>query len=311
MRSSAILSTGSFVPENFVHNEDLSQFPDTAKYLISQKTGVFSRRIAGEDECTSDLAVQAAKKCLEKIAFPAEKLESIIVATSSPDRIQPATATRVQHQIGSDRAFAFDINSVCAGSTYGIALADSLIKSGQCGNVLLIASEVYSKFLNKKDFSTFPYFGDGAGAILFQANDSLRGVLHSCLWTDGSHCDTICVPGGGTMMPFEKMKTPNLAYFKMDGKTVFHFAVNRGAEVILQVVEKAGVMLDEIKCFVCHQANLNIIHTIAEKIQVSVETWRAPPSPSPWTKPSPWDSSPRVTSWSPWLSAVGFPGEQT
>jgi 3-oxoacyl-[acyl-carrier-protein] synthase-3 len=271
MRSSAILSTGSFVPENFVHNEDLSQFPDTAKYLISQKTGVFSRRIAGEDECTSDLAVQAAKKCLEKIAFPAEKLESIIVATSSPDRIQPATATRVQHQIGSDRAFAFDINSVCAGSTYGIALADSLIKSGQCGNVLLIASEVYSKFLNKKDFSTFPYFGDGAGAILFQAHDSLRGVLQSCLWTDGSHCDTICVPGGGTMMPFEKMKTPNLAYFKMDGKTVFHFAVNRGAEVILQVVEKAGVMLDEIKCFVCHQANLNIIHTIAEKIEVSVD----------------------------------------
>jgi 3-oxoacyl-[acyl-carrier-protein] synthase-3 len=268
MRSSTILATGSFVPENFVHNEDLSQFPSTARFLISQKTGVFCRRIAGEDECTSDLAVKAAKNCLGKIDFPAENVESIIVSTSSPDRIQPATATRVQHQIGAASAFAFDINSVCAGSTYGIALADSLIKSGHCGNVLFIAAEVYSKILNKKDFSTFPYFGDGAGAIFFQADDSLRGVLRSFLQTDGSQCDTICVPGGGTMMPFEKMRTPTAAYFRMDGKVVFRFAVNQGAAVIVQLAEKAGVNLDEIKCFISHQANLNIIHAIAEKIQV-------------------------------------------
>ena len=271
MRSSVILSTGSFVPENLVHNEDLGQFPDNAKYLISQKTGVFARRIAGDDVCTSDLAGEAAKKCLQKIAFSANRIEGIIVATSSPDRIQPATATRVQYQIGAENAFAFDINSVCSGSTYGIALADSLIKSGHCDNVLFIASEVYSKILNKKDFSTFPYFGDGAGAILFQAENSRRGVLHSCLRTDGSQCDTICIPGGGTMIPFEKMKTPNLAYFKMNGKAVFQFAVAKGTEVVLQLVEKAGVKLEEIKCFVCHQANINIIHAIAEKIKVSVD----------------------------------------
>ncbi len=271
MKTAAIQSTGSYLPENVIHNEDFTQFPSNSKYMISQKTGVFCRRVAGEDECTSDLAVKAGKKCLEKIDYSPDGVEAIIVSTSSPDRVQPATATRVQHLLGAHGAFAFDINSVCSGSAYGIATAASFIKSGTCNNVLFIASEVYSKILNKKDFSTFPFFGDGSGAIFFQAEESSGGVLHSILRTDGAKHDVICVPGGGTMMPFEKMKSPKFAYFKMRGKPVFEFAVTKGAEIILQLVDESGVSLEDVACFVCHQANANIILTISEKIGVPIE----------------------------------------
>ena len=269
MVGTAICSTGSYVPENVVRNDDLAQFPESSKFLISQKTGVFSRRFAAEGQCTSDLAANAGRNCLEKVGFPATEVECIVVSTSSPDRIQPATATRVQHMLGAVNAFAFDINSVCSGSAFGIRIADAMIKSGQCENVLFIASEVYSKILNKKDFSTFPYFGDGAGAIFFRAGDDGDGVLHSCLGTDGAKCETITVPGGGTMLPFEKMKSPRSAYFRMKGKEVFDFAVTRGAEIILRVVQEAGVLLESVARFVCHQANLNIILEISERIGVS------------------------------------------
>ena len=270
-RYSKITGWGKYAPPKVLTNADLEKIVDTSDEWIVSRTGIRERHIVSPGETNSTISVGASRQALEVAGLMPKDIDLIIVATSSPDRIQPATATRVQYQIGAENAFAFDINSVCSGSTYGIALADSLIKSGHCDNVLFIASEVYSKILNKKDFSTFPYFGDGAGAILFQAENSRRGVLHSCLRTDGSQCDTICIPGGGTMIPFEKMKTPNLAYFKMNGKAVFQFAVAKGTEVVLQLVEKAGVKLEEIKCFVCHQANINIIHAIAEKIKVSVD----------------------------------------
>lgn len=267
--NSAIYSTGSYLPENFVHNEDLTQFPHSATYLISQKTGVFSRRRASDDECTSDLAAKAAIRCLSRKKVEPEALDAVIVSTSSPDRMQPATATRVQHLIGARNAFAFDINSVCSGSTYGITVADALIKSGQCRRVLFVAAEVYSRILNKKDFSTYPYFGDGAGAILFAADDATDGVLHSILRTDGSKCDTIHVPCGGTMLPYDQIKNPGDIYFKMKGREVFEFAVNKGTEIIGELIAEAGVLLGAVKCFICHQANVNIIAGIAERLKVS------------------------------------------
>jgi 3-oxoacyl-[acyl-carrier-protein] synthase-3 len=271
MNSCTIHSTGSHIPENVIHNQDFEQFPDASKYVISQKTGVFSRRCADEGECTSDLALKAAKRCLEKIDFPPENIQGIIVSTSSPDRIQPATATRVQHLLGAENAFAFDINSVCSGSTYGIAVCSAMIRSGMYDNILFIASEVYSKILNKNDFSTYPFFGDGSGAILFSASSNGQGVIHSILKTDGKGSEIICVPGGGTMLPFEKMKRPTSAYFKMKGKDVFQFAVSRGSEIIGQLLRETGVHMDDVQCFICHQANINIILHIAEKLELTAE----------------------------------------
>ncbi len=267
MRRSVIGSTGSFLPERVVRNEDLTQFPADAIPMIGEKTGVFARRFAAEGECTSDLASRAALACLERVSFPAGQVEAVILSTSSPDRMQPATATRVQHLIGADRAFAFDINSVCSGSVYGIALADALIRSGNCGNVLLIAAEMYSKIMNPKDFSTYPFFGDGAGAILFQAaRGASRGVLHSCLRSDGSGCDLIGVKAGGTMLPYGKIDNFRLALFSMRGIEVFNFAVDRGSAIIGQTADEAGVPLQEVRLFLCHQANANIIRRISEKL---------------------------------------------
>lgn len=272
MQRAYILSTGSFLPDRILSNEDLSQFSPEARRLIAEKTGVQSRRHAAEDQCTSDLAVAAARACLQKIDFRPENLEGIILSTSSPDRMQPATATRVQHKLGAANAFAFDINSVCSGGSFGIAVVDSLIRSGAFRTILLIASEMYSKILSPRDFSTYPFFGDGAGAVLFQAaNGGPQGVLHSCLGTDGSRCDTICVPGGGTMLPFEKMPGPRSAYFRMKGEEVFAFTMDKGPKVIRRLLEEAGAAPGEVKRFICHQANINILHGIADRLGIPRE----------------------------------------
>ena len=265
-----ITTTGRQLPEKIIHNNDMIQYSEEARQLISKKTGVFARRVALESECTSDLAAKAALNCLGKIAFSPEQIDGIILSTSSPDRMQPATATRVQHMIGARKSFAFDINSVCAGSVFGIAMADALIRTEKYQNILFIAAEMYSKILNKNDFSTYPFFGDGAGAILFQADrTSSGGVLHSCLRTDGSASNTICVPAGGTMMPYAKMTSERSAYFRMKGIDVFTFAVEKSCEIIMQLISDAGVSLSDVKCFVCHQANVNIIQSIAGTIGVS------------------------------------------
>lgn len=271
MCNAAVITTGSYVPEHSIHNDALDQFPKAAQLIISQKTGVFSRRHADINQCTSDLALTAARRCLDRIDFAADKVEAIMLSTSSPDRIQPATATRLQYLLGAKKAFAFDINSVCSGSTYGIALAQSLIASGMCANVLFIAAEVYSKILNPNDFSTFPFFGDGSGALLFTADGSGGGVLHSILGTDGSGSDTICVPGGGTMLPFDRMKSGKSAYFHMKGREVFNFAVTKGAEIIKRLMDEAAVSANRVKCFICHQANVNILLKIAETLEIEEE----------------------------------------
>lgn len=206
-----------------------------------------------------------------KSRFPGEHIQGIILSTSSPDRIQPATATRVQYELGATNAFAFDINSVCSGSTFGICMADALISSGKFENILFIASEMYSKILYRKDFCTFPFFGDAAGAILFQAGNSDRGVYRSCLRTDGSKSDAVCVPAGGTMMPFAKMVSPRMAYFKMHGTAVFDFATEKGTEIILQLMQETGLALQEVDWFISHQANINIIESIASRLHIARE----------------------------------------
>lgn len=271
MHNAIVLGTGRYMPEGVIHNESLEQFPKAAQLIISQKTGVFCRHHADTNQCTSDLAFKAAETCLINCDVPPGRIDAIILSTSSPDRIQPATATRLQFLLEATNAFAFDINSVCSGSTYGIVLAQSLIRSGTCARVLFVASEIYSKILNPKDFATFPYFGDGAGAILFGASDADKGVLASILRTDGSGCNVICIPGGGTMMPFEKMPDAKSVYFQMKGKEVFEFAVSKGSEIIRDLLSEAGISFDEVHCFICHQANVNIILKIAENLGVSEE----------------------------------------
>lgn len=263
-----LISTGAYCPGEAVPNESLTQFPADAIPLIGQKTGVMSRHYAAETQATSDLGFEAAKSCLSRANVAAENIDAIILATSSPDRVQPATATRIQHLLGATRAFAFDINSVCGGTVFAIHVARGLIESEMCRNILVVGAEIYSRWLNPRDFSTYPYFGDGAGALLLSAGMSDRGVLHSICHSDGAGSDIIQVPGGGTLLPFAKMSRPEDACFRMRGRQVYDFAVEKGTEVIRELLDGAGLELSEISRIIPHQANINILHEQALRLGV-------------------------------------------
>ena len=271
MNNTIISATGSYLPETVILNEQLTQFPEDSRPRIAEKTGVLSRRIAPEHSCTSDLAIEAGRACLRKANFSPEKIQGVLLSTSSPDCVQPPTAARAQAGLGVPQAFAFDINSVCSGSAYGICMADALIRSGRFENILFIAAEMYSKILNPNDFGTTPYFGDGAGAILFEAGKSDRGVLHSCLGTDGHLSDELGVFGGGTLNPYARLANPNSIYLKMNGRAVKEFALKRGPEIIRRLANKAGILLSEVDCFVCHQANVNILRELSNILKVSFD----------------------------------------
>jgi 3-oxoacyl-[acyl-carrier-protein] synthase-3 len=260
---SRIISVGHHIPGAEVGNSDLRQFPPNAIPLIEQKTGIKARHYAAPEQCTSDLACLAAQECLAGAGLDPGQVEGIILATSSPDRIQPATAARVQALLNADQAFAVDVNSVCSGGIYALHFADCLIRSGQYNNILVIASEVYSKILNPGDFSTCPYFGDGAAAVLLGAEPASPGVIGSMIKTDGRGHDIIQVPGGGTMLPGPQVDNPRDWYFTMKGREVYEFAVARGSEIIGEILAKYRVEKSQLKMVLPHQANISIIDAIA------------------------------------------------
>jgi 3-oxoacyl-[acyl-carrier-protein] synthase III len=264
-RFSGVAATGRYLPATVVRNEDL-QFPRNAIPMIAAKTGIRERRYAADGECTSDLAAAAGRDCLTKARVAADQVSAIIVSTSSPDRIQPPTAARVQDLLGARNAFAFDMNAVCSGAIYAVHTADGLIRAGHT-RILVIAAEVYSRILNRQDFSTAPYFGDGAGAVLLETSETPH-ITGTVLHTDGSGADVIRVPGGGSMLPYPKLERPEDVYFTMRGKDVFEFAVRRGADAIDESLQRAGLRRADIQLFIPHQANENIIRGIAEKLGI-------------------------------------------
>jgi len=266
------VSTGSYLPCREISNIELTQFSTSRIPLIKEKTGIDSRRHAEKDEATSDLSWRAAQLCLESGSFSAADLDAIILATSTPDRIIPASATTVQAKLTAVNAFAFDINSVCSGAVYALDLADSMIKSGKCKNVLVIASDVYSRILNPKDFATYPYFGDGAGAVLVaRCEHEQSGLIYSILRTDGNGSEVIYVPAGGSRMPGWRVETKEKYYFRMSGRKVYDFAVNEGSSVIIECIEKAGYTRHDIRCVIAHQANIQVLRDIANKIGISFD----------------------------------------
>jgi len=267
--TTSILSTGSYLPSRAVPNEALTQFPPASLPLIAEKTGISCRRYAAEDECTSDLGFQAARQCLERANLPPGDVDAILLSTSSPDRVQPATATRVQELLGARRAFAFDVNSVCSGAVFGLHLADTLIRSGECRHVLVVASELYSRnYINQRDFSTCAVLGDGAGAVLLGPGEPTRGIVGSRLHTDGSGSELIQVPAGGTMLPFHRLERPQDVYFTMRGPEIQQFAPVRGAEVVNELLEACDVDRRQVAFVVPHQANISVLRTLAERLDI-------------------------------------------
>ncbi len=266
-----ILATGSYLPERVIPNEALTQFPATALPLIAQKTGISARRYAADDECTSDLGAKAARACLERAGVTPEAVDVIVLATSSPDRVQPATATRVQELIGARSAYAFDVGSVCSGAVFAMHAADALIRSGGARRVLVIASELYSRsHLNPRDFSTTACLGDGAGAVLMGVGEDGPTVVGTILHTDGSGAELIQVPAAGTMLPYERMERPQDAYFLMRGRDVQEFVLTRGVEVVEELLAANGIDKSDVAFVVPHQANIGVLEGLAQKLGIDM-----------------------------------------
>lgn len=268
MISVSLFSTGSHIPLKRIENKDITGFPAAFLPLIAAKTGVEARHVVGDKESTSTIAIKAAQDCLSKIGFDASQIDCVIVASSTPDRLIPATATKVAHAIGAHSAFAFDMNSVCSSGVYMLEVAKGLIVSGMAKHVLAVAADTYSKFLNPNDFSTCPYFGDGAGAVLLGAGVGMLTLKHSILHSmgDDASYDAVTIKGGGSELPYSPTAQKADYCFKMDGKAVFAFATSKGAEVINALIEKNSIDKFSIKQVILHQANINIVYKIADDL---------------------------------------------
>ena len=271
-RYAHIIGWGKYAPEKVLTNDDLSHMVDTSDEWIRTRTGIRTRHIVGQGETTATMSVRAAQAALEVANVAPDQLDLIIVATSSPDYLTPATSCLVQDALGATRAAAFDLAAGCSGFVYGLSVASGLIQASMYDTVLVIGAETVSSFIDWSDRETCVLFGDGAGAVVVQASEPAGGVLASVLGADGSGAEMLYVPAGGSRQPTKAdTVAQSLHFLRMDGRQVFRFAVNVMPTAARQVCEKAGLSLDDIELFIPHQANDRII-------QAERGPCRSPPS---------------------------------
>jgi 3-oxoacyl-[acyl-carrier-protein] synthase-3 len=271
-RYAHITGWGMAVPKKILTNKDLEKIVDTNDEWIVSRTGIRERRIAGANDTTASLAAEAALQALEVANLHPSDLDLIIVSTSSPDYIFPATACLVQDQIGAVRAGAFDLLAECTGFVYAVNLGSQAIKSNGANNVLVIGSETLSRIVNWKDRNTCILFGDGAGAFVIQASEEPGGVISAVLRSDGSGADLLSVPASGSRHP-ASMQTlyDGLHYIQMNGREVFRFATRVMAEASQQAIESANLTMDDIQIVIPHQANSRIIEAAARGLNIPME----------------------------------------
>jgi len=270
MSYAKIIGVGKYLPDNVVTNEYLSTIVETSDEWISTRTGMKERRITtGED--TTDLAVKAAKNALYSAGISAEEIDLIIVATTSPDSLIPCIACRVQEQIGAVNAAAFDLTAACSGLIYGLNIGKNFICSSQFKKVLVIGSEVLSKIVDWTDRNTCVLFGDGASALVVAESEDIDGIKSVHIGADGSK---------GKYLTCSALKLENIfvnddkEYYnkiKMNGKEIFKFAVNIISNSIKQILDENSLSMDDIKYFVCHQANSRIIEFAAKRLNADVK----------------------------------------
>ena len=269
-RFSRITGTGSFLPPQRVTNAELAaqlarDGIATSDDWIVERTGIRARHFAAPDVAASDMAVQAARHALEAAGRKPEEIDLIIVATSTPDMVFPSTACIVQRKLGAFGGAAFDVQAVCSGFVYGLAVADSMIRTGAASKALVIGSEVFSRILDFKDRTTCVLFGDGAGAVVLEASDQ-PGILASELHADGRHVEILCTPG--TVSGGKVLGDPLL---KMDGQAVFKLAVGVLESAARAVLAKAGRSDADIDWLIPHQANIRIMQGTARKLKMPAD----------------------------------------
>jgi 3-oxoacyl-[acyl-carrier-protein] synthase-3 len=261
-----VASVGIAVPDRVLTNHDLTRMLDTSDEWIVERTGIRERRIAGPEETVAMLSREASEIALERAGVTAEELDSIVLATASPDRLLPSTACDLQALLGADNAAAFDVGAACPGYVYALTVAEGLIASGQSRTVLVVGAEKLSTITDFTDRSTAILFGDGAGASVVRASSRPgRGILSTFLKSDGRLAPLLYRPGGGAADPIsEKVVCERSHYMKMAGREVFKAAVLAMAEACDEVLKRAGVTSEQIDLLVPHQANLRIIDATAK-----------------------------------------------
>ena len=265
MIHSRICGTGSYLPDRIVTNRDLEKLVETSDEWIVSRTGIRERHYAAPDQDASDLALIASQRAILAAGIDASDIDLIIVATSTPDMIFPATACILQDKLGIKHSVAFDIQAVCAGFVFGLATADKFIRSGTSKCALVVGSEVFSRIMNWKDRSTCVLFGDGAGAVILKAS-AAPGILSSHLHTDGSYRNALCTPG-----TVENGKVRGSPMLQMEGSAVYKFAVKAFEEVAWEALNINAMKPEAIDWFICHQANKRIITHAARKLDLPDE----------------------------------------
>ena len=260
-----IVGTGSYLPAKILTNRDLERMVDTTDEWVYTRTGIRQRHIASENENASDLALAASRNAIEAAGIQPQDIGLIVVATTTPDMVFPSTACILQAKLGIRNGPAFDMQAVCSGFVYGLAAADQFMKSGQYGHALVVGAEVYSRILDWKDRSTCVLFGDGAGAVVLKRART-PGILSSHLHADGSYADILSVPG--TVRGGQVSGTPLL---KMEGNTVFKFAVKVLEEVAEEALAANHLRKSSLDWLIPHQANIRIIQATAKKLGLSME----------------------------------------
>ncbi|MCJ8147964.1 beta-ketoacyl-ACP synthase III [Shinella sedimenti] len=269
MIRSVVRGLGTALPKRVVTNAELEKTVDTSDEWIVQRTGIRQRYIAGEGETTASLGEAAGRAALEKAGLTAADIDVIIVATSTPDNTFPATAVNIQNRLGMHHGFAFDVQAVCSGFVYAVTTADAYIRGGLAKRVLVIGAETFSRILDWTDRTTCVLFGDGAGAIVLEAqegagNTSDRGVLTAQLRSDGAHREKLYVDGGPST-------TGTVGHLRMEGREVFKHAVGMITDVIVSAFDATGFTADDVDWLVPHQANKRIIDGSARKLGIPEE----------------------------------------
>ena len=266
-----ISGTGSYAPAKVLTNADLERMVATSDEWIRDRTGIRERRLAATGEACSDLAVQAGKRALVSAGLTAADLDMILVATCTGDYPLPATACLVQHQLGATKAAACDLSAACCGFVYALSVADAYVKNGM-RHVLVIGAEVMSAITDWTDRNTCVLFGDGAGAVVVSASDGEHGILSTHLRSDGTLCELIMVPGGGSRTPLsEKVVEERLQYIKMKGNETFKVAVRTLEEIARTTLSANNLRVEDLDLYVPHQANIRILKAVIERLGLPVE----------------------------------------
>ena len=272
MKTIKVTGWGTYLPDKVLSNADLEKMVDTSDEWIITRTGIKERRLVADNEVTSDLGAEAAKKAVDQARLKPEDIELIIVATITGDTPFPSTACYVQAKIGAKNAVCFDINAACAGFVYGLIVAEQFIKTGLYANALVIGAEVLSSITDWQDRNTCVLFGDGAGACILEPSDDSSGIISSYQGSDGNQTDILCMPAGGSRIPAsEQSVKERLHYLKMSGSGIFKLAVRAMAEAANKALEKVGIDCKDVACLIPHQANIRIIEAVAKRIELPIE----------------------------------------